>query len=123
KACHSVPGLGAAYDEAYFQYCQRSIRNDGISFDNLRRFPSADVIVNCAITWLQQNSAGPFFLWLHFMDPHAPYYPKAEALEKMGSELGSSAARRLNSLWAREGLSSRRLQKKRQSVEALYDGG
>jgi arylsulfatase A-like enzyme len=123
KACHSLPALGAAYDEIYFQYCQRSIRHDGASFDNLRSFPSADVIVDCAMAWLQQNSAAPFFLWLHLMDPHAPYYPKAEALEEMGSELNSSEARLVNSLWAREGLSSRRLQKNRRSVEALYDGG
>ena len=123
KACHSLPALGAAYDEIYFQYCQRSIRNDDASFDKLRRFPSADVIVDCALAWLQQNSAGPFFLWLHLMDPHAPYYPKAEALEEMGSEIDSSEARLVNSLWAREGLSSRRLHKKRGSVEALYDGG
>ncbi len=123
KACHNLPGFGAAYDEIYFQYCQRSIRKDDASFDNLRRFPSADVIVDCAIAWLQQNSASPFFLWLHLMDPHAPYYPKAEALQEMGSELDPSAARRLNSFWAREGLSSRRLHRNRRSVEALYDAG
>lgn len=123
KACRNFPGLGAAYDEIYFQYCQGSIVNDGASFDSLRRFPSADVIVDCAIAWLQKNSADPFFLWLHLMDPHAPYYPKAEALQEMGSELDLSDARRLNSFWAREGLSSRRLHKKRRSVEALYDAG
>lgn len=122
-ACHSLPALGAAYDEIYFQYCQRSIVNDDSSLDNLRRFPSADVIVDCAIAWLQRNSATPFFLWLHLMDPHAPYYPKAEALQEMGSGLDSSAARRLNSFWAREGLSSRRLHKNRESVQALYDAG
>ena len=81
------------------------------------------MIVDCAIAWLQQNSAGPFFLWLHLMDPHAPYYPKADALQEIGSELDSSAARHLNSLWAREGLSSRRLLKSRESVESLYDAG
>ena len=123
KTCHNLPGLGAAYDEIYFQYCQRAVRNDGASFDDLRRFPSADVIVDCAIAWLQQNSAAPFFLWLHLMDPHAPYYPKAEALQEMGSALDSSAARRLNSLWAREGVSSRRLLKTRDSVQCLYDAG
>ena len=123
RACHSLRGLGAAYDEIYFQYCQRSIRNDGASFDSLRRFPSADLIVDCAIAWLQQNSAGPFFLWLHLMDPHAPYYPKAEALEETGSELDSAEARRLNCFWAREGLNSRRLLKSRESVEFLYDAG
>ena len=123
KACNNLPGVSAAYDEIYFQYCQRSIRNDGASFESLRRFPSADVIVDCAIAWLQKTSAGPFFLWLHLMDPHAPYYPKAEALQEIASEPDSSAARRLNSLWAREGVSSRRLHKNRRSVEALYDAG
>ncbi len=123
KACHSLPALGAAYDEMYFQYCQRSIRNHGAALDNLRRFPSAEVIVDCAIAWLQQNSATPFFLWLHLMDPHAPYYPKSEALQEIGSELDSYDARRLNSFWAREGLSSRRLLKIRESIESLYDAG
>jgi arylsulfatase A-like enzyme len=123
KACHGLPALGAAYDEIYFQYCQKAVRNDSSSFDNLRRFPSADVIVDRAIAWLQQNCAAPFFLWLHLMDPHAPYYPKAEALQEMGSELDLAEARRLNSLWAREDLSSRRLLKSRESVESLYDSG
>ena len=122
KACHSLPGLGSAYDEIYFQYCQNSIRSNRASFDNLRRFPSADVIVDCAIAWLQQNFASPLFRWLHLMDPHAPYYPKAEALQQ-GSELGPAEARRLNSLWAREDLSSRRLLKSRPSIECLYDSG
>jgi arylsulfatase A-like enzyme len=123
KACHGLPGLGSAYDEFYFQYCQKSIRNDGASFDNLRRFPSADVIVDCAIAWLQQNCAAPFFLWLHLMDPHAPYYPKLEVLQEMRSELDIAEARRLNSFWAREDLSSGRLLKSRESVECLYDSG
>jgi arylsulfatase A-like enzyme len=123
KACHNLPGFGSAYDEIYFKYCQKSIRNDGASFDNLRRFPSADVIVDCAIAWLQENCADPFFLWLHLMDPHAPYYPKAEALQEMGSELDLADARRLNSFWARKGLSSRRLLKSCESVESLYDSG
>ncbi|MGH9516586.1 MAG: sulfatase, partial [Terriglobales bacterium] len=123
KACHSLPGLGSAYDEIYFQYCQQSVGRDGASFDNLRRFPSADVIVDCAIAWLQQSCATPFFLWLHLMDPHAPYYPKAEALQEMGSELDLAEARRLNSFWAREDLSSRRSLKSREPVESLYDSG
>ncbi|HEX3104196.1 MAG TPA: sulfatase [Terriglobales bacterium] len=123
KACHNLPGLSAAYDEIYFHYCQRAARNDYATFDNLRRFPSADVLVDYAIAWLEENHASPFFLWLHLMDPHAPYYPKAEALEEMGSEFDPSEARHLNSLWAREGLSSRRLSKNRESVEILYDAG
>ena len=123
RACHRVPMLGAAYDEIYFQYCQQLSKNKGESLDGLRRFPSADVIVDCAKAWINQNSAGPFFLWLHLMDPHAPYYPKAEALQAMGNTVSAAEVRRLNSFWARENVSSARLRKKCSSIQSLYDAG
>jgi arylsulfatase A-like enzyme len=122
-ACHRVPMFGAAYDEIYFQYCQQLSQNKGESLDGLRRFPSADVIVDCATAWINQNSAGPFFLWLHLMDPHAPYYPKAEALQEMGNCVSAAEVRRLNSFWARENISSGRLQKKCSSIQSLYNAG
>jgi len=28
-----------------------------------------------AIRWLQDRDAGPFFLWVHYQDPHGPYTP------------------------------------------------
>ena len=123
RVCHSVPVLGAAYDELYFQYCQQLSQNKGESLDGSRRFPSADVIVDCATAWLNQNSVGPFFLWLHLMDPHAPYYPKAEALQEMGNSVSAAEVRRLNSFWARQDISSGRLQKKCSSIQSLYDAG
>jgi arylsulfatase A-like enzyme len=123
RACHSVPGLGAAYDELYFQYCQKLSHNRVESLETLRRFPSADVLVDCATAWLGENSGGPFFLWIHLMDPHAPYYPKAEALQEMGSRLSAADARDLNSFWTRNDLGVGRLQKKCSSIESLYNAG
>ena len=124
QACHAVGPLGAAYDELYFQYCQRRSRGGNSSLDELRRFPAADVIVDHAATWLEENSGRPFFLWLHLMDPHAPYYPKTEALELMGDgEIGAGEARYLNSYWGRGDLTAKRLRKKRDEVIALYDAG
>ncbi len=35
----------------------------------------AEVVVDHALRWLSQRPPGPFFLWLHFYDPHAPYDP------------------------------------------------
>src|ERR1700678_1497864 len=35
----------------------------------------AEDVANRAMGWLSQNSQGPFFLWLHFYDPHEPYDP------------------------------------------------
>jgi arylsulfatase A-like enzyme len=124
QACHRVAPLGAAYDELYFQYCQKLSDGKKESLDGLRRFPSADVIVEHATAWLKDNSGGPFFLWLHLMDPHSPYYPKPEALELMGDgEVTAADARYLNSYWGRGDLRAKRLQKKKDRVVALYDAG
>jgi len=123
SACHHVPGLGQIYDELYFEYCQR-IGSDGPeSLDALRKFPSADVVVDHAIAWLNEHAGGPFFLWLHLMDPHAPYYPKPEALEAIGVNSSAQQARYLNSFWARGEIGPERLQRKRDEVMALYDAG
>lgn len=40
----------------------------------------ADEVVDDALSWLQDvKSDQPFFLWVHFYDPHHPYQPPAEA--------------------------------------------
>jgi arylsulfatase A-like enzyme len=123
RVCHSVPGLDAAYDELYFRYCHRSSSHPE-SLDTLRRFPSADVIVDHALAWLGENSDRPFFLWLHLMDPHAPYFPKAEALELMkDANVSPVEAVYLNSYWTRSDLNYKRLEKKRREIIKLYDAG
>ena len=33
------------------------------------------MVVDSALAWLRQRTQGPFFLWLHFYDPHDPYDP------------------------------------------------
>ena len=35
----------------------------------------AEDVANRALGWLSKNQQGPFFLWLHFFDPHDPYDP------------------------------------------------
>jgi arylsulfatase A-like enzyme len=94
------------------------------SLDALRRFPAADVIVDHALSWLESVGQRPFFLWLHLMDPHAPYYPKAKALELMGCDpVTPFRARYLNSYWNRSDLGPRGLQRHRDHIIALYDAG
>lgn len=124
KASHRFRTTGALYDEIYFQYCQRFAGSSPQSFDALRRFPPADVVVDQACSWLGRNSGRPFFLWLHFMEPHSPYYPCDAALEWMGSaSLNASRARYLNAYWNRSDLGSDRLQSHRDEIIALYDAG
>jgi arylsulfatase A-like enzyme len=124
SASHNIPGMGAAYDELYFQYCQRWAAPAAKSLDMLRRFPAADVIVDQARTWLASVGENPFFLWLHFMDPHSPYYPTEEGLEIFGrSRLTASRARYLNAYWNRFDIGGKRLRGHRDEVIAMYDAG
>jgi arylsulfatase A-like enzyme len=119
-----IPGMAAAYDELYFQYCQRWAAPPAKSLDVLRRFPAADVIVDQARTWLASIGDNPFFLWLHFMDPHAPYYPTEKGLQMFGEQgLSASRARYLNEFWNRSDIGSRRLGQHREEVVELYDAG
>ncbi|MGB7600052.1 MAG: sulfatase-like hydrolase/transferase [Candidatus Sulfotelmatobacter sp.] len=121
---HRIPGLGAAYDELYFQYCQRWAGPGAQSLDRMRRFPAADIIVGRAQSWLASVREQPFFLWLHFMDPHSPYYPKEEALKTMGDEkLTAARASYLNESWNRSDVGSKRLRPYHAEIVALYDAG
>lgn len=116
-------GAGPAYDELYFRYCMKRARPAG-RLDALRRFPSADVLLQQAKSWLGSMGRRPFFLWLHFMDPHSPYYPSAAAFHTLtGRTIGSERARWLNAFWNRSDLLPARLRKKLPEIVELYDAG
>jgi len=116
--------VGKLYDELYFQYCQRWATPAEKSLDVLRRFPAADVIVDAALSWLQSRGDQPFFLWLHLMDPHSPYYPPEPALEAMNSRGWTPfRARYQNSFWNRGDVGTARLARHRGEIVELYDAG
>ena len=116
-------GLSRVYNELYFQYCMR-IAPVAESVDALRKFPSADILVDQAQSWLASVGRRPFFLWLHLMDPHAPYYPPNEAFRDLaGRDIEPGRARYLNEYWNRSDLTASALGGKRNEVVQLYDAG
>jgi arylsulfatase A-like enzyme len=117
-------GLGSLYDELYFQYCLRLAAPEVENVDALRRFPAAEVIAQRVISWIESIQNKPFFLWLHLMDPHSPYYPSASAYRELtGKEISARRARYLNEFWNRSDLGPVRLQQKKDFVVELYDAG
>jgi arylsulfatase A-like enzyme len=121
--CHGLGPIGAVYDRLYFRYAMSRAKNRPRSLDQLRRYPAADLVVDAAAQWLAEINGEPFFLWLHFMDPHGPYYPPEDALRTMGnSELTAARATYLNWFWNRDFPSSRRSRHLRE-ITALYDAG
>jgi len=124
KFSHKLGPVGGIYDELYFQYCQRWASPSAESLDEERRFPAADVVTKEALSWLTEIGNVPFFLWLHLMDPHSPYYPTQAGLEAMGeAHISPFRARYLNCFWNRSNLSSRRLSRHREELVRLYDAG
>jgi arylsulfatase A-like enzyme len=123
RLAHAIGPLGRLYDGLYFQYCQRWATARPQSLDELRRFPAADVIVTQALEWLSSRGKGPFFLWLHLMDPHSPYYPTEQTLALMATPITPFRARYLNSMWNRGDLSTKTFFRYRESVVQLYDAG
>ena len=123
RAARAV-GLGPLYDELYFQYCLRIAAPAADNIDTLRRFPTAEVIVDRALSWLPSREKGPFFLWLHLMDPHSPYYPPAAAYRDFtGKGISVTRTRYLNEFWNRSDLGPARLWHEKDSVVELYDAG
>jgi arylsulfatase A-like enzyme len=113
----------AAYEELYFWYCQWRSAAEDISVDSLRRYPAANVVVDRACSWLTGLAGEPFFLWLHLMDPHHPYYPPEDASFSLTLKISAQRARFLNSFWNRGHVSVRRLERYREEVLSLHDAG
>jgi arylsulfatase A-like enzyme len=123
KSLAGALGLSSLYNELYFQYCMK-IAPAAESLDALRKFPSADILVDQAQAWLASVGEGPFFLWLHLMDPHSPYYPPNEAYRELtGRDIDPGRARYLNEFWNRSDLTPSGFRGKRDEVLQLYDAG
>jgi arylsulfatase A-like enzyme len=46
-------------------------------------YSNAKIIIAEAIDWLNKNFETPFFMWIHFMDVHRPYYPPESYINKI----------------------------------------
>ena len=115
--------INRLYGDLYFEYCQRFATRSPASLDELRRFPSAHLLVDKALKWLSSLNGRPFFLWLHFMDPHAPYYPVQESLRLMRDATTPFRARYQNEFWNRGNVSEKRFGRYREQIVRLYDAG
>jgi arylsulfatase A-like enzyme/Tfp pilus assembly protein PilF len=66
-------GLSRGFTE-YDDRFEASTEEQEAGLPNVKR--PAETVVRLALAWLDAGPAGkPFFLWLHFYDPHLPYRP------------------------------------------------
>lgn len=58
-----------------FDYFEDEVDRPALYTNNVER--SAEGLTDAALRWLreQRDPERPFFLWVHYMDPHSPYLP------------------------------------------------
>jgi len=66
--------------------------------NNMYKYRRGDVVVDSALAWMKTNSAKPFFCWVHFYDPHRPYYYKKDPYNKSITFMDRQVGRLLKSL-------------------------
>ena len=64
-----------------FEVYNDDVRRDVGRAEQLEAERPAAEVVDAALAWLK-GATGPFLLWVHVYDPHAPYAPPAEFLAK-----------------------------------------
>lgn len=68
---NSMFGLDQGFD-TYNDSLPGKKRSSASPMDSERR---AEEVTKSALEWLEKNHSQPFFLWVHYFDPHAIYFP------------------------------------------------
>ncbi|MEX1126973.1 MAG: sulfatase-like hydrolase/transferase [Vicinamibacterales bacterium] len=69
-------------DEGFDRY-DDAVRREVARAEQLEAERPGGEVVDAALRWLPDDGA-PFFMWVHMYDPHAPYAPPPEYLQKAG---------------------------------------
>ncbi|MGD8718759.1 MAG: sulfatase [Candidatus Zixiibacteriota bacterium] len=86
-----------------------------ITDDNPAERPGNEV-TDAALRWMKRHPSGPFFVWLHYFDPHDDYLPPAKYTRPGLSSRTTQL--KVNERWA-EGTGGPKLPDR---IGALYDG-
>lgn len=77
RSQHSVDYVGQREPTRFVQtpMLRTALARFRPEFGEHREIDSSAAVTEYGLSFLQQHRDGPFFLWLHFMDPHTPYDP------------------------------------------------
>ncbi len=65
------------FDQGFEHFDQTSAMNEFYADDERRGWKDASDVSQAGLAWLDKHQGEPFFLWLHYLDPHHPYEPAA----------------------------------------------
>ena len=116
-----LPIAREIYNELDFHYCYGLEKKKYAgAWDAARKYPNAAEVTRRALAWLHTQAQTPFFIWLHYMDPHHPRYPSSQSLASVGAPaIDTEREFFLNNVWMRSDIARRY----RKELIALYDAG
>ncbi|MFQ5706560.1 MAG: sulfatase-like hydrolase/transferase [bacterium] len=78
-------GFDTFVDQASFDYTNSTLAMWVHSLNLVRLVDRAtfnDIFTSLALSWIEKHQSGPFFLWVQWLYPHAPYKPPHDYLAK-----------------------------------------
>jgi tetratricopeptide (TPR) repeat protein len=70
-----------------FDFYDDSLPKEGAAATLLENERKAEAVTQAGLNWIEKNKAAPFFLWLHYFDPHAIYLPPSPFKEEYKGHL------------------------------------
>ncbi len=65
------------FDQGFRHFDQTSAMSEFYADEQRATWKNAGDVTAAGLAWLAANAEKPFFLWLHYLDPHHPYEPPA----------------------------------------------
>jgi arylsulfatase A-like enzyme len=81
----------AGFDVAAFRFVEKFQKFTGWHRGDFEQsYRQAAETADIAIDWLEQNGDRPYFVWVHFFDPHSPYRPPQDYVDPSTKRAGVS---------------------------------
>ena len=83
---------GMGFDQGFEHFDETSAMSEFYADGTRVAWKNASDVTEAAIEWLEARRTGPFFLWLHYLDPHHPYEPPPEYREAFSTSYSEQSA-------------------------------
>ena len=73
-------------DQGFDHYSDHNVDSAGAGSDDEKHYRPARATNERVYEWLEDRPRGPLFLWVHYFDPHTPYFAPEEFRRRYGVE-------------------------------------
>ncbi len=79
------------FDQGFEGFDDESAMSEFYADGERVAWKNAADVSDAALSWLESRPDGPFFLWVHYLDPHHPYEPPPEYREAFSTSYSANA--------------------------------